>query len=165
MIRLKNRWIIILAIILILPLAGCANSVRLQFESMGSRPPTDEARTTIQGLAENWTDYDIHYSGSSSSNASGILFDPKNDDRRLVPEGDAWKKVEDQETLNVLVKWNASQFNYIARLMQVVHPNGQSFGYLYLNIQQNFAGLRAIDDKTIVVFPVRKDDPAVRISL
>jgi len=155
-----NKWIIFLALLSIVPLIGCANSVKLKFESMGSQSTTDGSRTTIHRLAENWTEYDIHYSAISLSSAQGILFDPKNDDRKLVAEGDGWKKVEDQETLNHLLQWNASEFDYIARLTQVVHPNGQFFGYLYLNIEQNFAGFKVIDDKTIAVFPVRTEGPS-----
>ena len=152
-----NKLITVLAIIIIIPFIGCANSVKLQFESMGGRSASDESQITMLSLAENWTEYDIHYSGVSQANAPGILFDPKNDDKMLVPEGDGWTKVEDQETMNQLLKWNASPFEHNGRLMRVVHPNGQSFGYLYLNISQNFAGFRVIDEKTIAVLPVRQE--------
>jgi hypothetical protein len=131
---------------------------------MGSETEADENRTTIHSLAENWTEYDIHFTGVSPTSAKGILFDPKNDDIRLAPEGEDWKKVENQATMTQLLKWNASAFDNDGRLMRVVHPNGQFFGFLYLNIDQNFAGFRVIDEKTIAVLPVRQDRPA-RIPL
>lgn len=164
MIKLMNRWIIFLVILSIVPLIGCANSVKLKFESMGSQITTDGSGTTIYRLAENWTEYDIHYSGGSSASVQGILFDPKNDDKRLVPDGDAWTKVEDQETMNQLLNWNASVFDRKGRLMQIVHPNGQFFGYLYLNIEQNFSGFKVVDDKTIAVFPVRREGPGGKMN-
>ena len=143
---------------MIIPLIGCATSVKLMFESTGYETATDGNRTTIHGLAENWTDYDIHYSGVRPQSAKGILFDPKNDDKTLEPQGGEWKKVEDQETIDLLLKWNASAFDYDGWLMRIVHPNDHFFGYLYLNTVQNFAGCRVIDDKTIAVLPVREDD-------
>ena len=155
--RKTNKLIIYLSIIII-PLIGCASSVKLMFESMGRETETDGDRTTIHGLAENWTDYDIHYSGVRPQSAKGILFDPKNDDKTLEPQGGEWKKVEDQETIDLLLKWNASAFDYDGWLMRIVHPNDHFFGYLYLNTVQNFAGCRVIDDKTIAVLPVREDD-------
>ena len=153
----KNRWIIFLVILSIVPLIGCANSVKLKFESMGSQPTTDPSVTTIHRLAENWTDYDIHFSGVRPQSAKSILFDPKNDDKTLEPQGGEWNKVVDQETVSLLLKWNASVFDHNGRLMRIVHPNGQFFGYLYLNIVESFAGCRVVDDKTIAVLPVRED--------
>lgn len=162
--KMSNRYTIYLSLFVIISFIGCAPGVKLKFESMGSQPAESGSQITIHRLAENWTDYDIHFSGVSASKVQGILFDPKNDDKRLVPEGDYWKKVENKETMDDLLKWNASAFNYIARLMEIIHPDGQFFGYLYLNIEQNFAGFKVINDKTIAVFPVRKEGPMSRMS-
>lgn len=154
-----NKHIIYLSIIII-PLIGCANSVKLKFESMGYKTEADEYRTTIRSLAENRIEYEIYFTatGNNPASAKGILFDPKNDDKTLVPEGEDWIKVEDQETMNLLLEWNASPFDYAGRLWRVMHPNGQFFGYLYLNIDYSFAGLRVVDEKTISVLPVRQDN-------
>jgi len=156
--KITSRYIVYLSIFVIIPLIGCANTPRLEFESMPNQPKTDESRTTIAQLAENWADYDIHYSGRAGTvaGAQGILFDPKNDNKVLMPEG-AWKKVEDKETLQHLMKWTASPSSQIGRLMKVLSPDGQFFGYLYLNIEANYAGLRVIDKNTIGAFPVIED--------
>ena len=160
MTKSTKRWILCLAISVIIPFFGCANSPRLEFESMPRDPKTDESRTTFAQLAASWTDYDIHFSGTGDNPAlaKGVLFDPKADDKMLIPEGDEWIKVENEETLQRLMKWIADPMSFNGRLMRILSPNDQFFGYLYLNIQNNFAGLRVVDENTIAVFPVRYAD-------
>ena len=57
-----------------------------------------ENKMTLAELRENWEEYTIYYSGRWDSRPAAIMFDPKNDDKKLV--GDSWHKIEDQETLS-----------------------------------------------------------------
>ena len=58
---------------------------------------------TIDKLVNNWQDYHIYYAGYKLSRASGIMFDPKNDDLKLL--GDWWAKIESKESLDFVLKW------------------------------------------------------------
>lgn len=144
-----------MVVIFIISLTGCANTVKYQFESSPSYTPTDGSRTTIAVLSQRWTDYDIYYSGVNLEHARGILFDPKNDAKKLVPKGDDWSKVEDSETYDRLITWVAGTGEYDGRLFRILYPDDQFVGYLYLNIDQSYTGARVVDENTIIFLPIR----------
>jgi len=53
---------------------------------------------TLAELKENWEDYHIYYGKPRFSLPRNILFDPKNDEIRLV--GDGWHRIADQQALS-----------------------------------------------------------------
>ena len=110
--------------VLIFLISGCANYGKLRLESGRVE------KVTIQELQENWNDYSIYYADWRSVGwPGGIIFDPKRDDKTLV--GDKWMKVEDQETLSqVIISIEAK--NRYPKLYQVLGPNDEFYGYMYL---------------------------------
>ena len=89
--RRKSLPIFIIGIVLLYFIVGCVP---------GRAKIGREKSVTVSDLAENWKNYDVYYAGSSYRPIA-ILFDPKNDDVKLV--GDVWTKVEDGRTLSSLV--------------------------------------------------------------
>ena len=83
---------------------------------------------TLAELKENWEDYHIYYGKPVGSLPKNILFDPKNDEIRLV--GDGWHKIADEQTLSetisaIQVHWNNQE------VMIIEGPDRQFFGYMY----------------------------------
>ena len=84
-------------------------------------------KMTLAELRENWEDYHIYYS-KNGSRRRNIMFDPKNDEKRIVC--DAWYKITDQETLSETI--NEIEIMWENQEVVVVEgPNGQFFGYVY----------------------------------
>ena len=70
--------------ILILLISGCANYGKLRVESQDvyNANTRYSEKMTIEKLLNHWQDYDIYYAGYKASQATGIMFDPKNDASR-----------------------------------------------------------------------------------
>jgi len=83
---------------------------------------------TVVELRENLKEYTVYYSNRWNSRPSAIMFDPKNDDKKLV--GDSWYKIEDQETLSKTIRKIQQKYNY-ARVEIIKGPDNQVFGYMY----------------------------------
>jgi len=107
---------------------------------------------TIQDLIDKWDDYNIFYSDNyEESNVRtplGIMFDPKNNDTKLV--GDRWYKVADQKTLIELTKWIYPTTQYEPWLNEILGPDGRFYGYLYYSY--GFVTLKMVGDKMMYVF-------------
>jgi hypothetical protein len=111
--------ILILIVNLVMGCLGDYGLIRKQ-------PPTDNKMTSAE-LRKNWEDYHVYY-GNKMDRPAAIMFDPKNDDTRLV--GDSWIKIADQQTLSETI-----------RIIQTVWVNGEVviiegpdrrfFGYMY----------------------------------
>ena len=71
--------IFIIAILIFL-MSGCAEYGKLRVESQDvyNANTRYSEKMTIQKLLKNWQDYDIYYAGYKASQATGIMFDPKN---------------------------------------------------------------------------------------
>ena len=153
---IRNQLIIYPALFSLLFFIGCANTVKLQYESAATETMINGPRTTIAALSENWSDYNIYYAGFHPEQAKGILFDPKNDDKKLVPVSDEWVKVMDKKTLDTLVHWIADSRMYSGRLLKILGPDTQFFGYLYLHLDEPYTGARIVDKNTIEMLPIRE---------
>lgn len=160
----KNKYIFYLAIFFTITLAGCANTVKFRYESKPNETMIEGPRTTIAGLVENWTDYDIYYSGLRTTLAKGILFDPKNDNRVLRPEGADWVKVDDEETFRDLIHWQANPREIDGRLFRILSPDDQFFGYAYLYRYYYSAAAKMVDENTIVVYPISVPVPVMGVT-
>jgi len=96
---------------------------------------------TIQELQENWDDYSIYYADWRSVGWTGaIIFDPKKDGKTLV--GDKWMKVEDEETLSQVIASIEAKNRY-PRLYQILGPNDEFYGYMYLGPSRHFVTVTA----------------------
>ena len=81
-----------IAILILIFIMGCSgNHGNLKTQSEG------DSKVTQQELIDNWSDYHIRY------RAFAIVFDPKNDDRKILV-GSSWGKVKDQEIWTEIVK-------------------------------------------------------------
>jgi len=114
--------------------------------------PKDQNEVTIQNLIDKWDDYNIYYSdqyaGFSVRSPLGIMFDPKNNDTRLV--GDRWKKVSDQNTLIEMTQWIYLTTQYEPWLNEILGPDGRFYGYLYYSY--GVVTLKMVGDKKMYIF-------------
>jgi len=79
--------IIFLIIVLMI---GCTGSYRKKLQTIDSK-------VTHQELIDSWSDYNISYHDRSYFGTTVIVFDPKNDDKKILV-GSHWKTVIDQKT-------------------------------------------------------------------
>jgi hypothetical protein len=94
----------ITTLILILFLGCSGTNVKLKTQS------ETESKATQQKLIKNWSDYDIwlfYPSGYRPPQLLAIIFDPNNDDRKILVGSD-WRKVKDQEMWTGIVKENTT---------------------------------------------------------
>jgi hypothetical protein len=105
---------------------------------------------TIQKLQENWTHYYVSYAGISVSNPAGIMFDPKDDGRKLV--GDRWTRVEDGKTISEIISWIKTYIQFYPRLHVILGPDNQLFGYIYYAWGYDYVVTKVIDDHTLYVY-------------
>lgn len=121
--------------VLIFLMSGCANYGKFRLESGRIE------KMTIQELQENWDNYSIYYADWRGVGwPGGIIFDPKRDDKTLV--GDKWMKVEDQETLTQVITSIEGKNGY-PRLYQILGPNDEFYGYMYLGPNLHFVTVTA----------------------
>jgi len=129
MAREKHIYPILLAFLMVFLVSGCAG-----FKNYGKirLPSHPSERMTIQELKENWQNYTIYYAGVTVNHASSLMFDPKNDTKTLV--GDYWTKVDDQETLSVIIDRIQRNIRYNSMLYRILGPDDQFYGYLVLPV-------------------------------
>jgi len=154
----KRREYVSISIIavLILLLSGCANYGKLRVESRNVNIASTNSSTkysekmTIQKLVNNWQDYDIYYSGYKPSRATGIMFDPKEDDLRLL--GDWWEKIESRESLEFALKWInfPRDFFEIVPLYNMIGPGEKVYGYMYTPFTH--VTFKKVDAKSMYVY-------------
>ena len=139
--------IIIISAIII---TGCSGYGKLVIESK------NEAEVTIEELIKNLDDYDIHYFGYGKKFVSGIIFDPKKDNKKLLPS-DMWVEINEQTTISDIVKRiKGSDFpRFVPTLYKIVGPDGVFYGYLFTG--WSHIVLKKIDDDTLSVYGL--DDP------
>jgi hypothetical protein len=140
----KHAYQWLMVFVLALSISGCARYGKL------TRSTGDDGMT-IDELIENCTQYNIYYSGVGVNNLSGILFDPKWDDKKLNPTK-RWGRINDQETLKTAAKWlkvsgNAGQYPYMRRILG---PDGGFYGYLY-SVWHN-ATLKEESENNMVIY-------------
>lgn len=124
---------------------GCSGYGKLKYQSQYRE------KVTIQKLIENSDDYYIYYSGYAINNSSGIMFDPKKDNKTLMPSN-AWTKVEGNERVSEVVSWLKIQNSpgYFLRLFKILGPNDQLFGYLFTGWQH--VVFKVVDERTLFVY-------------
>ena len=115
-------------------------------------------KVTIQDLINNWENYNIYFSDKYDDydprKALGVMFDPKNNDTKLV--GDRWKRIKSQKDLIVATQWIYPNTRFDPWLSEILGPNGRVYGYLYYSYGS--ATFKVVDDNTMYVFGL--DDPA-----
>lgn len=125
-------------------ISGCSGYGKLY-------PSRYDEKVTIQDLIENYEDYDVYFSGYDTDNPSGIMFDPRNDNRTLKPS-DRWMKIEDQETASEVVGWIQIQDlpSYYVGLRRILGPDDHLYGYLFSVWHHVYA--KVVDERTLLVY-------------
>ena len=142
-----------IVILIISFIVGCLEGYGL----VRRQPPADNKMTLAQ-LKENWEDYHIYYGNNGGRYPTNILFDPKNDEIRLV--GDGWHKIADQQAL--LETISATQAHWGSHeVMLIEGPDGRFLGYMYCSWGSGAAGyaftpsgydVKLVDEHTFHVF-------------
>jgi hypothetical protein len=111
---------------------------------------TTEPKMTLDQLVENWKDYDIYYSGVHRDYVIGIMFDPKDDERKLVGH-EWWEPVETQEDLHhyILMINFFKSFRYEPMLWKILDRDNQRYGFIYTARYPMI--IKVIDDRTLWV--------------
>jgi hypothetical protein len=141
----KSIGLAIMTIVLMVIITGCSGYGKLRLQSRSG----DDV--TVEKLQENFSDYTIHYAGYAVDNPSGIMFDPKNDNKALMPS-ERWTKLDDKESVIEVISWIKIQdsSHHYPRLYRILGPDDQFYGYLYSAWDHLLT--KAVDDKTLWVY-------------
>lgn len=86
------------------------------------------------------------------------MFDPKNDDRKVVvSERSLWVKVEAGTTLKEIISWMNASSPRTQRLEKILGPDNKFYAYLYLKSGAYRAISKEISERTLEVSIVRTD--------
>ena len=141
-----------LILIFFLLAIGCAGD----YGRIKRQSPTDN-KMTLAELKENWEDYHIYYGNNGGRYPINILFDPKNDETRIV--GDGWHQIEDQQDLSE--KISETQVHWDNHEVYIIEgPDRQFFGYIYcswgggrpVRFTPSIYDVRVVDQHTVHVF-------------
>ena len=147
---MKLSHITIITIISAIIISGCSGYGKLVIKSK------NDAEVNIEKLIINSNDYDIHYFGYGKKFVSGIIFNPKRDNKKLLL-GDIWVETNDQTTIADIVKRmkNSTFSEFIPTLYKILGPEDAFYGYLFTGWFHIV--LKKIDDNTLSVYGL--DDP------
>jgi len=106
-----------------------------------------DGSVTTETLRENWQEYAIYYAGLSVKNPSGVMFDPKNDNKKLI--SDKWIRIKNQDTLADLIHWLDANIKFYPVLYRILGPDDEFYGYLYT--AWDHVHIKAVDENTLWV--------------
>ena len=154
------------SLILIFALAmGCSGTNGNFTGTYGNfkRQSESESKVTNRELIDNWSDYDIWLHYHSGLRLTIIVFDTKNDDKKILFRS-SWPKVKDQEMWTEIVKANTTSdgefvlrwasrqdFRYTG-VQEIWGPDNQLYGYTIY--QENSVALERVkffDNNTILL--------------
>lgn len=137
-------------LLIVLMISGCASWSK-NYGKLRILPDKQD-KMTIQDLIDHWENYDIYYSdiyeGFHPRASLGVMFDPKNNDTKLVSAW--WKKIDDQKSLIEATQWIYTNTQYKPWLNEILGPDGRLYGYLYYSWGPVI--LKVVDDGTMEVF-------------
>ena len=137
----------LIGVLALLLFTGCAMT---QGVAMLGAPESHGQRVTLQDLVKNWQDYTIYYAGQTPDIPAALLFDPKNDNKKL--EGKWWERVKDKETLTSMVSFIKNYTNYSPHLYSIVGPGGVVYGYVFS--PTNDVLVKVLNANTLYVYNV-----------
>lgn len=135
---MKRSFFILITIVL-----GCAAvmpSFRLK------TVPRSEQKAALEDLAKNWQSYDVYSDGPVNS-TSALIFDPKEDDRRLL--GYQYVRVETGKNLRAALTWIDYYIQFDPRLYKVFDETGAFYGYVFIALHS--PSPRRVDEKTLML--------------
>ena len=142
---IKYICIMLAAFVSIMGCSGKGGKIKTQSES--------ESKVTQQELIDNWSDYHISIRGAA------IVFDPKNDDRKILVSSH-WGTVKDQESWTEIVKANTTSdgkvspvwANYsMTGVREVWSPDNQLYGYV-MHQQPDLVSTKVVDQNTMRLY-------------
>ena len=144
--------IVILIVIFIMGCSGNYGKVKPQSGS--------DSKVTQRELIDNWSDYDIWLSYSKAPELYVIVFDPKNDDRKILVKG-KWGTVKDQEMWTEIVKANTTgdgDFSMVwagysyrtTGVQEIWGPDNQLYGFIiYQQTVVDSVKVKLVDENTM----------------
>ena len=144
MVRVKRGVFLVLTVLIFPFIVGCSGYAKLRLQS----GPNETM--TIENLKESWQSYHILYAGLEPSVPSAILFDRRDDDRKII--GERWWEMKDAKTLSDTIEWIQHQTiigPYYPRLWKILGPDDHLYGYMFT--AWDHAVMRQMDDKTLSV--------------
>ena len=158
---MNNKKLAGVAILILIFIMGCAGNY-----GKFKRQSESESKVTKRELIDNWSDYDIwlHYhSGYKPPRLTIIVFDTKNDDKKIVFRS-SWPRVKDQQMWTEIVKantasdgelilgWENYSSYYYTDVHEILGFDNQLYGFI---IHQQYAvslqRVKQIDENTIRV--------------
>jgi hypothetical protein len=131
---------------------GCSGDYGL----VKRQPPIDN-KMTLAELKENWEDYHIYYGKPVGSLPKNIMFDPKNNETRIV--GDGWHKIADQQAFSETISAIQAHWDH-QEIMIIEGPDKRFFGYMYCSwgngVERSWTpsvyDVKLVDERTVHVF-------------
>ena len=137
---------------------GCTGSYRKKLQTIDSK-------ATHQELIDSWSDYNISYHTRSLFGITVIVFDPKDDDKKILV-GSNWKTVKDQKTWTEFAKANKTsdgnfklptgsitptQTRGTTGVLEIWGPDNQQYGFFIRQERLDFVFARMVDENTLRV--------------
>ena len=143
--RARYIYIAVFGLLSLILISGCSGYGSIRHESGYANG------ITIQELVKNSGDYNVYYSGYAVNNPSGIMFDPKNDDKTLTPS-DWWVKIDSEGDVSEVVSWiDIHDYPwYYADLHRIIGPDGELYGFVYTGWYEITA--KATGNNTLLVY-------------
>lgn len=117
--------------------------------------PRNETDALLDDLLSRTDQYVVHYHGNSQKLVSGILFDPKDDDRHIRPEGALWYAIDDAQAIAAIVNiiLTTDEPRYFPNVYNVTHPDGDVYGYIITG----WTGLvvKPVDERTLRIYGLK----------
>ena len=155
MISKRITGILILIFTFIMGCSGNSGTLKTQSES--------DSRVTRQELIDNWSDYHISF------RTTAIVFDPKNDDRKILlggKKGWHWAKIKDQETWTEFAETNitsdgdiipvrandpmnaAIDVGFMTGVREIWGSDNQLYGFI-ITQEMDTVSIKLVDDNTL----------------
>jgi hypothetical protein len=132
---------------LLLALSGCAVYTGARSQMVYGN------RITVQGLAKDWQNFNVYFTGHGRGHPSAVLFEPKEDGRAVI--ADRWWKVEQYEILADLIDSIQRQLPigfYYPRLLELVGPDNIPYAYVFTS--WDHVPVKLVDERTLFVYDI-----------
>ena len=131
------------------------------------RQTRSESKATKQQLIHNWSDYDIwlhHNSAYKPPRITIIIFDPKNNDRK-ISVGNNWRLVKDQQMWTEIVKANTASDGELTLVWQNYGHDYYTGVHEILGLDNQFYGFIIYQQYAVSLQRVEQiDENSIRIS-
>ena len=144
-----------ITILILFLFMGCSGN----YAKIKTQSETD-SKATQQELIDNWSDYHIRY------RKFAIVYDPKNDDRRILLGGNTglwWSAIKDQESWTEFVKENTTSQGDISPIgadfsmtgvREIWGPDSQLYGFI-ITQRMDTVSTRLVGENTLRLWYLR----------